>query len=150
MDREKGSSMATDLQKLYLSYLEKFFVMTLATADRTGQPHASPVLFVHDEAGNLYFGASAETRKVQNLKENDSISAAMAEAQGKIGIQFSGFVEELAEAGASKIRDQLRARHPDAVDFYENSSIVYFRIKPEEIHLLDFSWGIDFRKQVLP
>ena len=140
--------MTKVLKSLYLEYLEKFKLMTLATADLSGKPHASSILYVYDEKGDLYFCTLSDTRKVRNLREHNRVSVAMANDQTRIGIQLDGIVEELTEPRAAKIRTKLQARHPDSAPFFDNPLVVTFRLKPEECSLLNFSWGIDFRKRV--
>lgn len=56
------------------SVMEQSVYATLATASKDGVPWISPVYIGNDEAYNLYFSSSEDSRHMQNIQENNQVS----------------------------------------------------------------------------
>jgi PPOX class probable F420-dependent enzyme len=92
---------------------------TLATYDRDGTIHLTPVWFLFD-GGRFYFGSSSASRKVENLQERPSASVIVdARRPGSESwISASGTTDILTDDEALAMNARIRERYltQDAID----------------------------------
>jgi PPOX class probable F420-dependent enzyme len=114
---------------------------TLATYDRDGAIHLTPVWFLFDE-GRFYFGSSSASRKVENLRRTPSASVIVdARRPGsERWISASGTTDILTGDEAPAINANIRGRYltQDAIDdarigpVYAAGDDVTIRLTPTE------------------
>lgn len=92
---------------------------TLATYDRDGTIHLTPVWFLFDD-GRFYFGSSSASRKVENLRERPSASVVVdARRPGsERWVSASGTTDLLTGDEALAINTRIRDRYltQEAID----------------------------------
>lgn len=73
--------------------------MTLATTNEDGTAWASPVVYVYDEAYNLYFISRYNTRHVQNIERTHRLAVAIFDSHqpgsGGMGVQIEAEAREV-------------------------------------------------------
>lgn len=112
---------------------------TLATQDRDGTIHLTPVWFLFD-GGRFYFGSSSASRKVENLRERPSASVVVDARQpgAERWISASGTTEILTGDEALAINTRIRDRYltREAIDdarigpVFASSDDVAIRLTP--------------------
>lgn len=80
-----------------MEFLNKNHVGVLATADKSGQPHAATVYLTFDQQLNLYFVTKKETQKSHNLRSNPKAAVAIHDAVAQTTVQAEGSVSEVTE-----------------------------------------------------
>jgi len=65
----------TELRQFLRAFLAQHNTMTLATVDAAGAPHAAAVFFAADDALNLYFLSSPNSRHSVNLARQPLVAA---------------------------------------------------------------------------
>jgi PPOX class probable F420-dependent enzyme len=85
---------------------------TLATQDRDGTIHLTPVWFLFD-GGRFYFGSSAASRKVENLRERPSASVIVDARQpgAERWVSAHGVTDILTGDEAAAINARIRERY---------------------------------------
>jgi nitroimidazol reductase NimA-like FMN-containing flavoprotein (pyridoxamine 5'-phosphate oxidase superfamily) len=73
--------------------------MTLATADRSGNPWVSPVFFVPDDAYDLYWVSAKSARHSQNVRDNPSVAIVVYETEPQVdAVYIAARAEELNDS----------------------------------------------------
>ena len=67
----------TELRQFLQAFLAQHNTMTLATVDAAGAPHAAAVFYAADDALNLYFLSSPNSRHSVNLAHQSLVAAAI-------------------------------------------------------------------------
>ncbi len=88
--------MQTISRQDVLDFLQKQYLMQLATANKDGVPHVSVMLFAVDEELNFYCATNSDSNKAKNILENNRVSLVVWEQQ-KMLVQVLGSVEIVKE-----------------------------------------------------
>lgn len=148
--------MSDDAFSDALAYLAAHNVLTLATQGPAGL-WAAAVFYVNEQFA-LYFLSAADTRHVQNLRENPRAAGTIQEdyADWKTikGIQLEGPVQQLSgserRAAIARYAEKfafLREAPPEIGRALER--VDWFRLQPDSLYLIDNSRGFAHRERVL-
>jgi nitroimidazol reductase NimA-like FMN-containing flavoprotein (pyridoxamine 5'-phosphate oxidase superfamily) len=88
-----------DLADVAKEIVDRNLYMVLATADRSGQPWASPVYFAHSGYRELFWVSAPEAAHSRNLVERREVGIAIFDSSAAIntgrGVYVSGVAQEL-------------------------------------------------------
>lgn len=135
------------------SFLDSLGTMTLATQGPAG-PWAATVFFARDEALNLYFVSSAETRHVRDLLAAGAVAVTVNgdhDSWDDIrGLQISGAAEPVPEAQRPDVVERYLGKFAKIRRVVESPAnpaeraiaegfraSPFFRIRPVTIRLID-------------
>jgi len=140
-----------NLDSLYREYLGKYTTMAIATVNRAGKLDCSTVYYAFDEKGTIYFLSDKSTSKTIAIAETGNFAAAMNDGGGSaMGVKISGKASEITKPEEILIaRSTLATRIPHIEPFFENPNIGYYKLTPTKRHLINFSWGVDWRVEVI-
>lgn len=148
------------------SFLDSLNTMTLATQGPAG-PWAATVFFVRDDALNLYFVSSPETRHVRDLLAAGAVAVTVNgdhDSWDDIrGLQISGTAEPVPEAQRpdvverylgkfTKIRRVVEhpASAPERGIAERFMTSAFFRIRPVTIRFIDNTVSFGYRTEWEP
>jgi len=144
-EREPLPLLPDDLRPALSAFLASQSTMALATAgDQDGRPQVAPLFFASDEALNLYWVSSPDSRHSVNIADWNDVSAAIYaltwDWAGIKGVQIAGSARTVA--GDEERRHALRvysAKFPfvkdQFMDLIENS--VFYVLRPTWLRWLD-------------
>ena len=106
------------------TFLQSETVLTLSVNDDQG-PWTAPVLYVADEALNLYFLSSSSTRHIASLPEDGRIAASMysdykGDWLGICGVQMEADISQVDEAGRAAAAAAYFQRFPEVKALIDN------------------------------
>lgn len=87
------SATSPETEALIRDFLSTQHSGTLATASRSGDPHAAVVYFSLDDELCLLFATKTETQKYKNIEENKQVAFAVYDEESQTTIQITGSVE---------------------------------------------------------
>lgn len=79
------------------TFLTNHKVAVLSTANKQGEPWGAAIYFIVNEALDFFFLTHAESKKYQNLKENQQASIVIASDDEQATVQALGRTIELSE-----------------------------------------------------
>lgn len=89
----------------------------LATADRDGTPWATPAYFRSDEAGDLYWVSSPQSRHSLNIADRDAVSATIFDSTVPIGSARACYLTgRAAQVETDEIPTALQILNRDMAD----------------------------------
>jgi nitroimidazol reductase NimA-like FMN-containing flavoprotein (pyridoxamine 5'-phosphate oxidase superfamily) len=132
-----------DIRKKTLNYLKQEQLMVLATASKTGEPHATAVFYLVDDDFNFYFVTKAKTSKNRNLERNRRVALSIGWGP-PMNVQVHGTAKpvkddrikmralaELIALGAARRDVWPPILHIEAGEYR------MYRITPKSVHVLD-------------
>ncbi len=87
------STSSDQSEKLIRIFLTNQRSGVLATADRSGNPHAAVVYYKLDDDMSVLFGTRSETQKFKNLEENKQAAFVVYDEPTQTTVQIMGRVE---------------------------------------------------------
>ena len=159
------SSMGShaELEAMAKRILDDNRYMTIATADETGRPWATPVYFTPDEYKRLYWVSSPDARHSRNLQRRPEVGIVVFDSQVRIGaaeaVYISAHAREVADPTAEicsvafrRRFEALKAflpeelRHPARLRLFEATATEHYVL----IRGSDPVWGkgVDARVEV--
>lgn len=87
------STSSDQSEKLIRIFLTNQRSGVLATADRSGNPHAAVVYYKLDDDMSVLFGTRSETQKFKNLEENKQAAFVVYDEATQTTVQITGRVE---------------------------------------------------------
>ncbi|HOW98637.1 MAG TPA: pyridoxamine 5'-phosphate oxidase family protein [Kiritimatiellia bacterium] len=100
-----------ELTQKITNWLAGHWMLTLATADRRGEPHASPVVYF-SEGTTIYVRAKPDTNKIRNIEQNPSVAYTVWEPAAKFeqvrSLQVSGRARVLRGAERDRVERIFR------------------------------------------
>lgn len=151
--------MDPETRKRILKILDDAKDLTIATKRADGYPQATVVSFVHDGEA-IYFGCDAHSQKARNIARDERVSATVTPPYGRWeeirGISLGGRAYRLTdEKERTRVSGLMLKRFPQVVDFIKTvaaEDIVYYRLEPEVVSLLDYRQGFGHTElhQALP
>ncbi len=94
--------MSSDLASVARGIVDSNLYMTLATADETGRPWASPVWFAHEGYAKYYWVSTPDARHSQNLGARADLGVVIFDSGAAVGTGQAVYMEatarELTEA----------------------------------------------------
>jgi nitroimidazol reductase NimA-like FMN-containing flavoprotein (pyridoxamine 5'-phosphate oxidase superfamily) len=133
--------------------------LTLATLMPDGAPQATTVSYASDGL-TIYFGCGAASRKAQNLARDGRVAATVnlpyADWMQIRGLALSGRAQRLTDSDEIERGSLLfLEKFPEVAQFAAegdaaapDSGIVFFRIVPEMVSILDYRKGFGHTEQV--
>lgn len=119
-----------------LEFLKVSEACVLTTVTKDGLPQAATVGYSVDGDFNFLIGTNKNTRKYQNLKNNNKIALVVGFAGSKT-VQLEGTAREL-EITDKRVEAHLN-KLPSAVKFKIHPGQTYFLIKPTWLRFTDYS-----------
>jgi nitroimidazol reductase NimA-like FMN-containing flavoprotein (pyridoxamine 5'-phosphate oxidase superfamily) len=135
-------------QEFIVNIIDKAKDLTLATIRSDGYPQATTVSFANDGL-TIYIGVGQESQKLANIRLNNKISLAITcEYQNwhQIkGLSMGGVAEVLSDSDEIRVATGcMIKRFPQVIEWLESgqaSEIVFLKIKPQVISILDYEKG---------
>ncbi len=126
-------------------FLKSKRVGVLATADKTGEPHAAAIYF-YFEGPDFYFITKNQTAKHNNLQENPRAALAVFEPVSQTTVQAKGVViEETDQAKANEVFGEIlkaaastsESGSPPLTKLKAGEYIVY-KLKPASLRMASY------------
>ena len=119
-------------------FLASHELITLATASKSGEPHACDLFYVSDGT-TVFFSVNPGSQTAKNLKENPrgSVSVGDAPDEGQDwtaarGIQITGNAFDIEGDEEQEIGKRVAARYPYLDDVFAGGD--FWRLDPTEVH----------------
>ena len=126
-----------DIRKLIEEVLAKGRLISLATIDESG-PWVSDVIYIHDDALNLYWISKKERRHSMAIKTNPKVACSITVStnprEKDLGVQIEGLAEELNQE--PQVADSYwKKRNLPKTNIEEN--VAWYVIHPKKIQLIN-------------
>lgn len=121
------------------NFLEKNEYAVLATVGKDGSVEAATLMYVIDDAWNIYVCTRAHTDKVKNLSYNKNVAVVIGFGPAPEGVQLQGVAEKLeAEDADTKMVDFMVHRTGYYTTFlkFEGLDFVVYKITPTHIRFI--------------
>ncbi|HEU5187039.1 MAG TPA: pyridoxamine 5'-phosphate oxidase family protein [Candidatus Saccharimonadales bacterium] len=79
------------------TFLNQNHAGVLATADKTGRPHAATIYITYDQQFNMYFVTKKDTQKNRNVKTNPRAAIAIFDQASQTTVQAEGTISEVTD-----------------------------------------------------
>jgi uncharacterized pyridoxamine 5'-phosphate oxidase family protein len=79
------------------NFLQGHALGVLSTVSPDGTPYASPIYFITDKELNFFFVTKSDTKKAQNIAQNNHAALTITQASPPITIQATGTIGEAQE-----------------------------------------------------
>jgi uncharacterized protein YhbP (UPF0306 family) len=134
-----------------LDYLSSHSLLTLATASKSGIPHATPAFYANDGV-TIYFSVATDSTTAQNLSENPVAAVGVSDEPEQWGqsqgAQLKGAVSTLDGNDKKTAIDLFSKRYSFLGDAVNQGT--YFRLDPHDVRYTDNSAsGQDEESQAL-
>jgi nitroimidazol reductase NimA-like FMN-containing flavoprotein (pyridoxamine 5'-phosphate oxidase superfamily) len=131
------------------NYLREHIFLTLATVSPEGKPMAHAVDYVHENA-LVYFLTDKNTRKVQNILQNEHVFISVYEDHEEVAdcraVQINGTADVIAEPEEKqRVIKMLIAKIPTLAKLPPNPNSAVVRIKLGSGHLIDNTVHMGYR-----
>jgi uncharacterized protein len=142
-----------DIKKRILEVLQNGHLMSLGTSDKNG-PWVADVIYIHDEALNIYWMSSPATRHSGAIetagKAAGSITVTAKSKEDNFGIQFEGAAHKIDgkrhDLAIKHFAKRGRPAPNESDDILHGAS--WYAIKPSKIYLIDEN-NFGFKRQLL-
>ena len=135
---------AKDHRATLVESMEQIATIALATADSEGKVDCASMFYTFDSSGNVYFVTAKDSLKAKNIAQNPSV-AAVGDDGNVIGFQIRGRAVEAAQDKIKQFRVDFGKRYPTAKKFLDNPNLQYHQIRAEQVFIINFGWGVDWR-----
>jgi general stress protein 26 len=133
-----------NLKAKVLNFLHGNKLASLATASKSGEPHSTTVFFVADNDLNLYFITKSNTKKVNNISENNLVAMSIGQ-QPPIYIQLYGQAELISDVKTKNEKMNELARvsadmieiWPPILRMLNEEEYLLYKIVPSSLQMLD-------------
>jgi general stress protein 26 len=82
--------MDKNIEKYVLDFLKKNNTTALSTVDAKNKPHVATVFYVIEDDFTFYIVSSMESKKVENIKNNNSVALAVGFGPSPMTVQAGG------------------------------------------------------------
>jgi nitroimidazol reductase NimA-like FMN-containing flavoprotein (pyridoxamine 5'-phosphate oxidase superfamily) len=154
------SGMTDDLRAVTRDIVDASRYMTLATADQSGRPWASPVWFAHEGYADYYWVSTLDARHSLNLAARPELGIVIFDSTAAVGTGQAVYLDATArELGAdeldrgielfSRVSQEQGAPAWSAEDVVAPAAHRLYRASAREVFVLDPQvHGIDERTSV--
>lgn len=139
--------MNTDQHAQIIDILDRTADMTVATVRPDGFPQATVVSYVHDDL-TIYFMTVTATQKARNIQKCDKVSMTMTPPYDNWnvieGLSMGGHASVVTDPKEKRrVEELMTQRFPmgDDMEIPETVELVYFRIDPVVVSILDYRKG---------
>jgi len=95
--------------------------LTLATADHTGRPWASPVYYTPDGGTDFYWVSRPESQHSRNIAERPEVAIVIYDSQVPLGhaeaVYLTAHAQQVAEPDLAQYAEIFRSRLPELASF---------------------------------
>jgi general stress protein 26 len=131
------------------SFLTLMAIAVLSTSTEDGYPHAAIIYFLPDEELNFYFLSKSDTKKSENLKNNNRAALTIVDPKSPRTIQATGEAIEIEEPEMyTKIMEKIAEENAKGNNFYwppplskldSEGDLILYRFKPDWLRYADFT-----------
>ena len=139
--------METALRNKIIDLLHEHRIMTVATNRPDGWPQATTVGYVSDGL-TLYFLCSPQSQKARNLARDNRLSLTIdrdvPDPMAIRGLSMAARAYPVTEAAEiARALDMLATKYPEYAAYPKPKpeEIIFFRVAPEVISVLDYTKG---------
>lgn len=137
------------------SVIDEVDDMTIATVREDGYPQATTVSYMNDGL-ILFFGTSADAQKARNIDRNSKVSVTIDSKYDdwdKIrSLSMGALASRVSDPDEiEKVGSLLMKKFPQAEGYEPDESfeMVFYRIDPKVISLIDYSKGFGHTEEVM-
>ncbi len=131
------------------NFLKSNHIAVLATANKSGVPHAATIFYATDSQMNIFFMTKEKTTKYRNLIENPQAALAIYQPEAQSTAQISGPVSRVdnPEMMQKALRimskySNLTGQTPETpISKLDAGSYVLFKVWPQNIRLGEYKYG---------
>jgi uncharacterized protein YhbP (UPF0306 family) len=136
------------------AFLESQSTLALATVDANGNPQVAPLFYVSDDALNLYWLSSADSRHSVNLAANERVAATIYPVAWHWteirGLQIEGTAHQITD---DDLRSDILARYQQKFDLPSGfESIItgsgLYVLKPAWVRWLDNGVRFGYKSEI--
>jgi hypothetical protein len=117
--------------------------LTLATADRTGRPWASPVYYTPDGGTDIYWVSRPESRHSRNIADRPEAAIVIYDSQVPLGdaeaVYLTAHAERVAEPDLTRCAEIFRSRLPELASFVPDRLRAPKPLRLHRAHVVDAS-----------
>ncbi len=132
-----------------LEILDSAMNVTLATIRPDGYPQVTTVNYINEEL-MLYIGVGKDSQKVKNIQHCNKVSLAVnanfTDWEHVHGLSLGGEAEVVTDANeAARIEAKMDKKFPDMHEWVHSDdrhTIIFIRIRPQVISLLNYEKGV--------
>lgn len=142
--------MDTDLERARpdaLTFLKRHNTAVLATASKTGEPHATMIFYAADDNFNIHFLTRSRTRKFDAIQANPHVAITIATADIPQTLQIEGMARSIANDDATSsmkphLFEILNANHwfHAPLTKQDMAAVYEIRIEPTWIRWCDYAF----------
>ena len=141
-----------DLKDEIIQYLSKSKFITLATANKDGDPLSHTVAYIN-KGPDVYFSTSKKSRKIKNLSKNPKIAYSLYDPVDHLdeirSLQVEGEATLISDKKVSEnVLNQLKKKFPFMTDIPIDSDNVIVKITPKTCFYSDYIRRFGYREKV--
>lgn len=141
-----------DLKDEIIQYLSKRKFITLATANKDGDPLSHTVAYIN-KGPDVYFSTSKKSRKIKNLSKNPKIAYSLYDPVDHLdeirSLQVEGEATLISDKKVSEnVLNQLKKKFPFMTDIPIDSDNVIVKITPKTCFYSDYIRRFGYREKV--
>jgi uncharacterized pyridoxamine 5'-phosphate oxidase family protein len=118
----------------------------IATVDGEGQPSTSVIFYVIDKHNELHFVTKSQTKKYENIKQNNKASITIVDVEKPIAVNMNGVVVEVQDQPKrdALMQEVFRLSYSELHDYapiikLHKGSFSVFKFLPKEAKMTDFT-----------
>jgi len=134
-----GDCMKEEVYKILESREPKLCV--LATSDKSGKTEAATLVYTIEEDLTILLSTKSDSRKWNNLLENDQVSLVFGFSFTEANIQYDGIAKLIDKNSPeyASCEQTYFTDHPDLSEYRGQANSVFFKITPRWLRLSDYS-----------
>jgi len=141
-----------DIKDEIIQYLSKRKFITLATANKKGEPLSHTVAYVN-KGPDVYFSTNKQSRKIKNLSKNPKIAYSLYDPVEHLdeikSLQVAGRATLISDKKvAEDVLNQLKIKFPYMADIPIDSDNIIVKITPKTCYYSDYVRRFGYREKV--
>jgi nitroimidazol reductase NimA-like FMN-containing flavoprotein (pyridoxamine 5'-phosphate oxidase superfamily) len=141
-----------DIKEEIIQYLSKRKFITLATANKEGDPLSHTVAYIN-KGPDVYFSTNKQSRKVKNILKNPKIAYSLYDPVEHLdeirSLQVEGKATLISEKKVSdEVLSLLRKKFPYMTDIPVDSNNIIVKITPKTCFYSDYIRRFGYREKV--
>jgi len=121
-----------DKKKLILDFIKRHKIGVISTVSPENRPEAAVIEFGETDNLELIFDAFENSRKVQNIKQNNQVAFVIGWDED-ITVQYEGEAFELSGIELEKYKKIYLAKNPAVAKWEKVKGIKFFKVTPRWI-----------------
>ena len=127
-----------DKKKVILDFIKKHKISVISTVNSQNRPEAAVIEFGETDNHELIFDALENSRKVQNIKQNNQVAFVVG-WDDNITIQYEGEAFELLGDELEKYKKIYFSKNPNAQKWENVEGTKFFKVIPKWIRYSDLN-----------